>query len=39
MLLGDGARLLENLGDNLELEQVRSIGAPRVTHLKYHVLK
>ncbi len=38
LLLGDGARLLDNLGGTeLELEQVRAIEAPGVTHLKYRV--
>jgi dihydrofolate reductase len=36
ILLGDGERLLENVG-NLELEQVRAIEAPGVTHIKYRV--
>jgi len=38
ILLGDGARLLENVG-HLRLEQVRSIEAPGVTHIKYRVVK
>jgi dihydrofolate reductase len=38
ILLGDGARLLENVGD-LRLEQVRAVEAPGVTHLKYRVVK
>jgi dihydrofolate reductase len=38
ILLGDGARLLENVG-NLELEQVRAVDAPGVTHIKYRVIK
>lgn len=38
ILLGDGERLLENVG-NLELEQVRAIEAPGVTHIKYRVVK
>jgi dihydrofolate reductase len=38
LLLGDGERLLENLG-NLEVEQVRAIEAPGVTHIKYRVVK
>jgi dihydrofolate reductase len=38
VLLGDGARLLENLGEaGVQLEQVRAIEAPSVTHLKYRV--
>ncbi len=40
VLLGSGARLLENLGDaDIELEQVRAVEAPGVTHLKYRVAK
>jgi dihydrofolate reductase len=38
VLLGDGARLFDNLGDaEIELEQVRAVEAPGVTHLKYRV--
>jgi dihydrofolate reductase len=36
ILLGSGARLLENVG-TLKLEQVRAIEAPGVTHIKYRV--
>ena len=40
MLLGDGARLFDNLGDaDVQLEQVRAVEAPGVTHLKYRVVK
>ena len=36
LLLGDGARLFDNLGDaKLELEQVRVTEAPGVAHLTY----
>ena len=38
ILLGDGERLLENVGE-LKVEQVRSIEAPGVTHIKYRVVK
>jgi dihydrofolate reductase len=39
-LLGDGERLLENLGGELpELEAIRVIESPKVTHLKYRVVK
>jgi dihydrofolate reductase len=38
ILLRGGVRLLENVGD-LELEQVRAIEAPDVTHIKYRVIK
>jgi len=36
LLLGDGARLFDNLGDaEVQLEQARAVEAPGVTHLKY----
>jgi dihydrofolate reductase len=35
LLLGGGARLFEGLGPDLQLEQVRVVEAPGVTHLKY----
>ena len=38
VLLGSGERLLGNVGD-LKLEQVRTIEAPGVTHIKYRVLE
>jgi dihydrofolate reductase len=38
ILLADGERLLENVG-RLQLEQVRAIAAPGVTHIKYEVVK
>jgi dihydrofolate reductase len=38
VLLGDGERLLDNVG-NLSVEQVRAIEAPGVTHIKYRVLR
>jgi dihydrofolate reductase len=38
LVLGRGERLLEDVGD-LELEQVRAIEAPGVTHIKYRVLR
>jgi dihydrofolate reductase len=39
VLLGDGARLFDNLGDvEPRLEQVRAVEAPGVTHLKYRVV-
>lgn len=37
ILLGGGARLLENVGE-LKVEQVRAIDAPGVTHIKYRVV-
>jgi dihydrofolate reductase len=38
VLLGGGARLFDNLGGaGVELEQVRAVEAPGVTHVKYRV--
>ena len=37
VLLGGGARLFEGVGPDVELEQVRAIASPAVTHLKYRV--
>jgi dihydrofolate reductase len=40
ILLNDGARLFENLGDaDVKLEPVRAVEAPGVAHLKYRVLR
>jgi len=36
VLLGGGARLFENVGQ-VDLEQVRAVEAPGVTHVKYRV--
>jgi dihydrofolate reductase len=39
VLLGGGARIFGNLGDaEVQLEQVRAVEAPGVTHLKYRVV-
>jgi dihydrofolate reductase len=39
VLLGDGARLFDNLGDaEVQLEQVRAVEAPGVTHVKYSLV-
>src|SRR5215210_1415473 len=39
VVLGDGARLFDNLGDaEVHLEQVRAVEAPGVAHLKYTVV-
>jgi dihydrofolate reductase len=35
VLLGDGARLLDNLSADLGFEQVEAVDAPGVVHLKY----
>jgi dihydrofolate reductase len=37
LLLGGGARLFEGVGTDIELEQVRVVEAPGVTHLKYRL--
>lgn len=40
VLLGEGTRLFENLGrDHIELDKLRLIDSPEVTHLKYRVVK
>lgn len=39
IVLGGGARLLENVTPRLTFEQVRAIEAPGVTHLKYRVVR
>ena len=40
LLLGAGARLFDNLGGAaVELEQVRAVEAPGVTHLRYRVVR
>ena len=39
IVLGGGARLLDNLSPSLTVEPVRTVGAPGVTHLKYRVRK
>jgi dihydrofolate reductase len=39
VVLGGGARLFDNLGNaEVQLEQVRAVEAPGVTHLKYRVV-
>jgi dihydrofolate reductase len=37
ILLGGGERLFDGVGADVRLEQVRSVAAPGVTHLKYRV--
>jgi quercetin dioxygenase-like cupin family protein len=40
ILLGDGARLFDHLGDaDVRLEQLRAVEAPGVTHVKYRVVR
>jgi hypothetical protein len=40
LLVGDGARLFENLGEPPpNLEQVHAVEAPTVTHLRYRVVR
>jgi len=38
IILGGGARLLDNLGPNVGFEQLRAVQAPGVTHLKYRAV-
>ena len=39
VLLGDGARLFDNLGGaEVKLESIRAVEAPGVTHLIYRVV-
>jgi dihydrofolate reductase len=37
LMLGGGARLFDGVGPELELERIRAVEAPGVTHLKYRV--
>jgi dihydrofolate reductase len=39
VLLGAGERLFDGLGPAVELEQLRAVEAPGVTHLKYRVVR
>jgi dihydrofolate reductase len=40
VLLGEGRRLFEHLGtDHIELDPIRVVDGPGVTHLRYRVLK
>ncbi|WP_116040339.1 dihydrofolate reductase family protein [Amycolatopsis palatopharyngis] len=39
VILGGGARLLDSLSPQINLEQVRTIEAPGVTHVKYRVVR
>lgn len=39
VLLGDGIKLFGHLGQTIELESVRVIAAPGVTHLQFRVVK
>jgi dihydrofolate reductase len=39
VILGGGARLLDDVGPQVKLEQVRAIESAGVTHLKYRVVK
>jgi dihydrofolate reductase len=39
VILGGGERLLDNVGPDLRLEQIRAVEAPGVTHLRYRVVK
>lgn len=39
VLLGDGERLLDGVGADLKLEQIRAVEAPGVAHLEYRVVR
>ena len=39
VLLGDGERLLDGVGADLRLEQIRAVEAPGVAHLEYRVVR
>jgi dihydrofolate reductase len=39
VMLGGGARLFEGVGPDVRLEQLRAVGAPGVTHVKYRVAR
>jgi dihydrofolate reductase len=40
VLLGDGVRLFDRVGPkHIEVENTRVIDSPRVTHLRYRVVK
>src|SRR3954447_15730957 len=39
LVLGGGARLFDDVGSDLKLEQLRAVEAPGVAHLKYRVVK
>jgi dihydrofolate reductase len=39
LILGGGERLLDGVGPDLKLEQLRAVEAPGVAHLKYRVVK
>ena len=39
ILLGGGKRLLDGVGPDIKLEQLRAVEAPGVAHLKYRVVK
>ena len=39
LLLGGGSRLLEGVGTDVRLEQVRVVEAPGVAHLRYRVVR
>jgi dihydrofolate reductase len=39
LFLGGGKRLFDQLGKEIELERMRVVDSPGVTHLKYRVVK
>jgi hypothetical protein len=39
VLLGDGVRLFDNIGGQVELERTEIIEAPDVTHMTFRVIR
>ena len=39
LLLGGGARLFDGVGPDVQLELIRTVEAPGVSHLKYRVVR
>lgn len=39
ILLGGDVRLFDNLGPGIGVELVRTVSSPKVTHLKYRIVK
>jgi len=40
LLFGEGIRLFDRMGpEHIELENIRVVASPRVTHLRFHIVK
>src|SRR5829696_1785355 len=40
VLFGEGIRLFERMGpEHIELENIRVVASPKVTHLRFHIVK